>query len=429
MRAGALLLVLAHTLAAQQPALPASAPRALTLAEVEQAALDSNPGLRAYRLEVPAALADAHTASLRPNPVLGLTADILQLDWFGVRPDSGNWGANVSLPVEFGGKRGARMALADRLVSVTQLQVADSARRVLLAARQAWFALVGARERRRIADDVLHNWQQLVTLNENRFKAQQIAGVELQRAQVALSTAQIGVDEADLALRQAQDALAVIIGSRERVDAAGALEATDLGMPALDTLEQAALRDRPDVLAARAAREAADANVKLQKANAAITPTFSTDLVSSQGIPLAGLSALVPLPLFNRNQGEREKAAVRVEQADRLVHAAEVNALTDVRAAWQELRTRRAALDRFAADAPDGILARARAIRETAAYAYQRGGTSLLELLDAERTSADLTRAYADAVTQFNRGRALVDAAAATDAARLVANEIPSDHR
>jgi cobalt-zinc-cadmium efflux system outer membrane protein len=314
-------------------------------------------------------------------------------------------------------------------VSVTQLQVADSARRVLLAARQAWFDLLGARERRRIAAEVMENWQRLVTLDENRFKAQQIAGVELQRAQVALSTAQIAVDEADLAYRAAQDALAGILGTRERVDADGTLAALDVAVPPLDSLEQAALRDRPDVLAARAAREAAAANVRLQKANAAITPAIAADFESSQGVPLAGLSASVPLPFFNRNQGEREKAAVRVEQADRLVHATEVGALTDVRAAWQELRTRRAALDRFADTSPDGILARAKAIRETAAYAYQRGGTSLLELLDAERTSADLTRAYVDAVTQFNRGRALVDAAAAADAAELVGDELPADHR
>jgi cobalt-zinc-cadmium efflux system outer membrane protein len=419
----------AAPMAAQQPTLTTGPTRALALAEVEQMALDSNPGLRAYRLEVPAAVADVRTASLRPNPTLALTADIIRADRGSLDPRVGVWGGSIQLPLEFGGKRGARMRLAEQVVSVTQLEVADSARRLLLSARQAWFDLVGAREQRRIADEVRQNWQQLVTLNESRFRAQQISGVELQRAQVALSTAQIALDQADLAVRSAQDALAAILGMRERVDAAGELAPVDTTIPSLDSLEQTALRDRPDVLAARAARIAADADVRLQHASGIITPTLSVDALESQNVALAGLSAQVPLPLFSRNQGGREKAAVRVTQADRLVDAAEVAARTDVRAAWQELATRRATLDRFAPGAPDGILARARAIRETAAYAYRRGGTSLLDLLDAERTAADLTRAWVDAVTQFNRGRALVDAAAAADAARLVADELPGAAR
>jgi cobalt-zinc-cadmium efflux system outer membrane protein len=399
----------------------------LALSDVEQLALDSNPDLRAFRLEVGAARADLHTATLRPNPTLGLLADIVQLNHFGVHPDSGNWGATIAMPLELGGKRGARTALAEEVLSVTQLTVADSARHVLLAARLAWYDLVAARARLGIAEDVLANWRQLVTLNTSRFKEQQIAGVELARAQVALGAAEIGRDEADLAVRQAQGDLARILGRRGLVPVAAPLAVLDTtpGPLPLDSLEALALRERPDVLAAQAAQDAAAANVHLQEANATITPLVSGDFQNSQGTPLIGVSASVPLPVFSRNQGEREKAAIRVDQATRQREATELAIRAEVRAARAELVTRQEALARFGAGTTDGILARARTIRETAAYAYQRGGTSLLELLDAERTYADVTRAWVDAVTQYDRIRAVLDAAIARDAARLISGELP----
>ncbi len=412
---------------AQEAHLAAGDTMPLTLAEVETLALDSNPDLRGYRLEVGAAQADARTAALRPNPSLGLLADILQLNHPGVHPDSGNWGATISLPLELGGKRGRRIELAEDVVSVTQLTVADSARRVLESARLAWYDLIAARARLDIAGDVLANWQELTRLDASRFKAQQIAGVELSRAQVAEGAAQVGYDEAALAVRQAQEALARLVGRRERVTVSAALEPLD-SLPAslpVDSLEAMALRDRPDVLAARAALAAAVANTRLQQANASITPLVSGDFENSQGTPLIGVSASVPLPFYNRNQGERAKATVRVEQATRQLEAVELAVRTQVRTAQLELVTRLAVLARFG-EGSDGIIARARAIRETAAYAYQRGGTSLLELLDAERTWSEVTRAWVDAVTQYNRGRAVLDAAAGADAARLIHDEQPA---
>jgi outer membrane protein, heavy metal efflux system len=399
----------------------------VTLADIEQLALDSNPDLRSYRLEVGAARADVRTASLRPNPSLGLLADIVQLNHPGVHPDSGNWGATISMPLELGGKRGHRIDVATQLVSVAQLSVADSARRVLLAARLAWYDLAAARARLTIANDVLANWQELTRLDSTRFEAQQVAGVELARAQVALGAAEFGRDEAELAVRMAEDVLARIAGRRERVTVNVALVALDSvpAMPGVDTLEAMALRDRPDVLAARAALAAAVANTRLQQANATISPIVSGDFQSSQGTPLLGVSASVPLPFSSRNQGEREKAAIRVEQSTRQLEAVELGARIEVRTARAELVTRLAALARFGEGNRDGILARARAIRETAAYAYQRGGTSLLELLDAERTYSEVTRAWVDATAQYNRGRAALDAATGADAPRLIRGELP----
>ncbi len=426
---GTLVLALAARapLAAQAPALPAHLGAPLALADVERVALDSNPGLVAFRREVLAARADLRTAGLRPNPGLSYFADLLHLGGSGgFSADSGQFGMTLALPLELGGRRGARVAVAERLVDATTLQVADSARKVLAAARLAWTDLLAASARLGVADEVLANYRRLVSLNRSRFQEQQIAGVELTRSELALQQAVIQRDEADLAVRQAQDALAALLGRRERVAAADTLAPAARDTLPLDSLVATALRDRPDLAAARAGRAAAEANVRLQAANAALLPTVGVDLLRQQGVGLAGLSGSLPLPAFNRNQGERDKAQVRVAQAGDVIGGVEVAVRTDVRAAATELATRRAALSRFDAASPDGILAQARRIRETAEFAYQRGSTSLLELLDAERTFAEILRSYIDAVAQYDRGLVLLDAATAADAARLLAAATPT---
>ncbi|MBI3789694.1 MAG: TolC family protein, partial [Gemmatimonadetes bacterium] len=171
---------------------------------------------------------------------------------------------------------------------------------------------------------------------------------------------------------------------------------------------------------ARAQRTAADANVRLQDANGQISPTVSADYVTSQGTTSYGLSGNIPLPFWSRNQGEREKARARLEQATRAQAATELAALTDVRAAWADWDTRRAAVERFAAGGSEGILARAQAVLDATEFAYRSGSISLLEYLDAVRTFADITRSYVDAVTAYNKAVAAVDAATGADTPRLL---------
>jgi cobalt-zinc-cadmium efflux system outer membrane protein len=395
----------------------------LALADIERLAIDSNPGLRAYRLEVAAARADVRTAGLRPNPFVIFQGDFLTVPPRLVDFPTGTYGIQAQVPLEWGNKRTRRLETAQATVSLVQLQVADSARRVLAAARLARVQLLAAVARLRIADTIVANYRQLVVLNENRFKEQQIAGTELIRAQVARSQSEIQRDEAALATRQAQDALAALIGRRDRPALVDTLVALERPLPASDSLVTLALQHRPDLLAALALRRVATANARLQDANAAITPSLGVDIYNNQGAAQFGLSGTVPIPAFNRNQGEREKAKVRGTQSERLIEGADLAVRTDVRIALSELQTRLATLAKFEAGTEQGILARTKIIRETAEFAYRRGAISLLELLDAERTYSEISRSYVDAVAAYNGGLVLLDAATAADAARLVGLE------
>jgi cobalt-zinc-cadmium efflux system outer membrane protein len=405
---------------------PATAARADSVArqglgDLERAALDSNPGLRVAALDVRQARADVVTAGLRPNPTAQITGDVLPLrDGTLASAHDNTYGLSLQLPIELGGKRQRRTETALALAEGAGLGWADSARKVLLVVRGAYFDLQNADQALALAERNLAIYQRLTTLSQNRLEQKQISGAEYSRAVLGRAQAELARDAALLAVRRAQDNLALAVGRRARVAAADTLALLQREVPALAQLEQLALRQRPDVLAARALRTAATANVALQEANAQVTPTVSADFVTSQGTTSYGLSGNVPLAIFNRNQGEREKARAREEQSARALAAAEVAALTDVRAAWADWDTRRAAVARFAAGGSEGILARAQAVLDATEFAYKAGSISLLEYLDAVRTSADITRAYVDAVTAYDKAVAALDAATGADTPRLL---------
>ena len=392
-----------------------------TLADLEQTALDSNPGLRVAALDVRQARADIITAGLRPNPSAQVTGDVFPLANGALSSIQNNTvGLSLQLPVELGGKRARRTEAAQATASGAGYFYVDSARRVLLVVRNAYFDLQAADQAFVLAGRNLAVYQRLTTLSQNRFEQKQISGTEYSRALLGRAQAELAREAALLAVRRAQDNLSLAVGRRQRVTARDTLALAAREFPSVETLEQAALRQRPDVLFARAQRTAAAANARLQDANAQITPSVSADYIVSQGITSYGLSGNIPLPLWSRNQGEREKSRARQEQAARFEQAVEITALTDVRSAWFDFDTRRAAVARFAAGGSDGILARAQSVLDATEFAYRSGSISLLEYLDAVRTFADITRSYVDAVTAYNKAAAALDAASGADTPRLL---------
>lgn len=380
--------------------------------EFVAAVLRENPSLRALRFEIPAAEADVTTARLRPNPFANITGDIFPIPGEKFAPASGQYSVSLQMPFERGNKRALRSATAEAAVRSVTASIADAERQVILVARQSWIDLLSARAALTIADRTLASYDQLVELNRSRLSAKQIAGAELSRSIVARSQAALQRDEAALTLRQSSAALTTLLGRTVNVVPTDTLAPTRRTMLAFDTLLTRALTERADARAARTGAQLAAANRRLQEANAKQDITVGLDAGVQQYSRLYGVSGSVPFAVFNRNQGEREKAAVRESQAAQHIRAVEAQITADLRSAYAEYETRRLGLSRFVDPSSEGILAEATSIKQAAEFAYRNGSTSLLELLDAERTFTDLYRAYNDAVARFEKSLALVDAAA-----------------
>ena len=400
-----------HTAGAQ------AAPDSLILSQtdVEQRVLRDAPSVRAARLDSALARGDRITAGLRPNPSINVQADILpSLHGGPYDPNQKQYGLQLVLPFERGDKRAQRTTLADAGLTAAAARARDTDREALVAARLAWIDLQAAYAVLRVSESTLASYDRLVALSRNRLDARQISEQEFARVAVERGRAAVDVDERRLDATQASAALGVLLGTNARIvprdtlapDTTAVLGATRLDGVSDSVLVERALSTRPDVMAARAAVQVAQADIAVQKSLAVPDVSVSLDFAMQQTVAMYGASLSVPLPRYNRNQGERAKASTRFEQARLVLDATEREARSEVLRAVSALRSRRQSLTRFEREDGDAMLRRAASTKSAAEFAYRSGATSLLELLDAERSYDDTRRAYVDAVAQYNRSLA-----------------------
>ncbi len=399
------------------------------LADLEAYSLRYHPALRIARSDVAQAQQDIVTAGLRPNPVIAVQKDIFP--WIGeaFAPAQKQYGFQLNVPFELGGKRDYRIALAEQATQAVRLQVANSARLLLLAVRLAYFDVLSAQEYSAIADTTVSIYRTLVDLNALRLNQQQIAANEYTRSRIALDQALLQQRETQLALRKARIALLSTLGISADSSLARSPQNTSVPrqrlepivrtIPSLDSLRNQTLRNRHDLLLARAVQRTAGANQELQEANASIDITVGLDAYIQQGVFIYGLTTQIPLPFFSRNQGEREKSRLRADQAEQSFEYVRRSLLNEIEAAAAEYEVRAQTLRNFSAQAGianrDDILARALSMRTVAELSYKSGSISLLELLDALRTHQDILRSYIDALTQYNKSIVQLDAVSASD--------------
>ena len=156
------------------------------------------------------------------------------------------------------------------------------------------------------------------------------------------------------------------------------------------------------------ARSAAD--LRLQIANGRIDYTVSGEYHRQEGADVHGNSYGVffsaPLPIFNRNQGEAERARQEAKQATARIASLQADITTELRSAWEQFTTTKDLVDTI----EQQMLAQARDVRDTTAYSYRRGEASFIELLDAQRTFNDTMQSYNEARAEYARSLYTLDA-------------------
>jgi cobalt-zinc-cadmium efflux system outer membrane protein len=219
------------------------------------------------------------------------------------------------------------------------------------------------------------------------------------------------VQEAQSALRQTKQTLAVLLNlppaDVDRLDLRGAIGGFDLDLPGEEQLIDLALRSRPDLNAYRLGVQRAQAEVQMAKADRLqdvfilYTPWQLVDNspIHAQNTNSWGLSALVTLPLFNRNQGNIARAQVTVSQVLTELQGREQQVIGEVRRAYQEYSTNRKTVQYY----QDNILPRARHIYEDKLRRYKAGNESILTLFETQKEYNDVVRRYLEASVRLRR--------------------------
>lgn len=399
---------------AQNPGTSAPAD-GLTIENAVAEAVQHNLNLFAERYNIPVAKAKIITARLRPNPILTLDAD--HLPWAGTTYNAQNqagppeYSIRTDFVFERGRKRENRIAVAEQALTVTELQFLDTLRNLILEVNNAFIETLGAKASLALALDNAAALASLGQIDEYRVKSGDLARVELTRVQLAQLQYENSVKQAELRLATARMHLQLVIGrpaSAPIIEIAGTLRRTAVAF-SLDELRQRANQKRPDIAAIRQDQARSQADVRLQLAQGKVDYTVGSEFRRQQGLAGTGNSlgffVQTNLPVFNRNQGEIERARQEQLQIQGKVRATIAAIESEVQTAYAQYLTSKDALDRI----EHQMLGKARDVRETTEYSYRRGEASLIEFLDAQRAYNDTIQAYNDAQADYARSLYTID--------------------
>jgi outer membrane protein, heavy metal efflux system len=396
----ALLLLLSAAAAAQTPA-------RITLDEAIQLAIAHSPALKAARTQIEQSRAQEITANLRPNPTLSWDSQFIPLfqpsqfssDFIN---DTAQFDMGIGYLIERGKKRQHRLQAARDATAVTRAQVADAERTLSFNVAQLFINVLQAESTLQFAADALKSYQETVNISRQRYQAGDISEGDFLKIRLQLLQFQTDVSSARLAKVQALQSLRQLIGYDAipaAYDVAGDLAYQPLKLN-LDDLKAAALRSRPDLLAAQKGVDAAHSQYTLAQANGKrdLNTTFNYSHLS--GVNTGAFFFNMELPIFDRNQGEIARTRFALNQAEFTSTAASQAVLTDVDNAFESVRNAEQLVKLYVS----GYLDQARQSREITEYAYRRGAASLLDLLDAERSYRSTELSYRSALAAYMAG-------------------------
>jgi cobalt-zinc-cadmium efflux system outer membrane protein len=377
---GTVLLLTAVSVFAAAYGQTASAP--LTLQQVIDIARAKNPSLLSGQQHVIATKANEITAGLRQNPNFTLSgADVsLPAD----NPSSPyTYTGNVSRLFERGQKRRWRLDIAHATTDVTQSQYKDTERQTILQVKQAFTNMLVAKAALKIAQDNLDGYSKTVDLSKARLNAGDISATDFDRIDLQSAEFESDYDNAHLDLIQASDSLQLLLGINKPVDTfdiTGTIAPPDI-TATLPQVEQEALTARPDYLAAQQSVQLADANIKLAVADGTVDPTVGGEYERVGTYNSAGFQVSIPLRIFDRNQGEKERTRYEAQSSRFAEIAARNQVVNDVDQAWAAYDAALTLAKRYNSHYVD----EATRVRDNLEFSYRHGGTTLLDYLDALR--------------------------------------------
>ena len=381
-----------------------SAAARVTLDDAIRMALQHNHALQALRSTIQQSLAEETTANLRPNPTLGLDAQFLPIfqpnqfssDYI---DQQAQFDAGVGYLFERGKKRQHRLKAAQDQTTVVRSQVSDSERQLIFNVGQQFIDALLAESTLEFAQQDLNSFQKTVDISQERFRVGDMSEGDFLKIKLQLLQFQSDVSAAKLAKLQSLAALRQLLGFEsvpDDYDVQGTLDYQGVRAN-LQELKSLAAINRPDLRAAQQAVTAAESQLALQQANGKMDITGTFNYTHTSGLNTGAFYYSMPLPIFNRNQGEIARARYAITQAQEQASETTQQVSTDVVQAYENLRTNDEIIQLY----QGGYVEQAKQSRDISEYAYRKGAASLLDYLDAERTYRANQLAYRQALANY----------------------------
>jgi len=370
--------------------------REIGIEDALQAAASGNPELAASGREIGIAQGLREQAGLLRNPTLS---------WEQEGTDSRNRTTTlgISQPLELGGKRSARVELAERGQDVAALSLQARRNQLRGEVIAVFYTALRAQERERLAQQSVELAQRGVTAAEGRVRAGKAPPLEANRAQVQLAEVRLEQDRARRERADANQALAALMGLAAP-DFTGVRNDSPRPLPALPTPDELLRRlgDSAQMRLAQGRIDEGEAAVRLAKTqripdlDVSVGTQEAIDAGNRDRIAVIGFS--LPLPLFDRNQGNILAESRRADQARDLRNATELRLRQETQQALQQWSTAQGEVNAFR----QTILPSAQSAVESATRGFEMGKFGFLEVLDAQRTLITARDQYLRALAQVS---------------------------
>jgi cobalt-zinc-cadmium efflux system outer membrane protein len=276
----------------------------------------------------------------------------------------------------------------------------DQERNLLFDLRGAFVQVLQQKSVVAVTRESLEFYDRMLEVSRDRYKAGDIAQVDLDRLELQRVQFETDVQTALVNLRTAKIQLEMLLNDRtpvEQLDVSGRFDYTEILTP-LEELRQNAFDSRADLRAAVQAVDKARTDHRLAVANGSTDPTFLWDAGHQEGIRASiGAGVTIPLRIFDRNQGEKARTQLDIKRNERLVEANRAQIFSDVDSAYATLQSDLTLLRPYKAR----YLQQAARVRETISFSYQHGGASLLDFLQAQQDYRGIQLSYLNLVGSF----------------------------
>ncbi len=368
----------------------------------------TNPALKADADNVDEMRAEEITAYLRPNPQMTVGADGTQ-----IAPHDGVWQPlrgtdfvpNFSYLHERDHKRELRLESAQEGTRITEAQHEDLRRNLEFTLRAAFVETLEAKFVLDMARTDLDYYDKIIDISRARLKDGDLAQIDFDRIELLRVQYESELQTAIVNLRTAKIQLLQLMDDRtplDQFDVTGTFDFSDALDP-LDSFRQAALAARPDLQAALATMQQSQTNHKLAIANGSTDPTlgawytYNSSNNNPNGIQTLGASVSIPLRIFDKNQGEKKRTEIDIDRAQQASEATRAQVFSDVDTAYELVRSNVELLKPYKAKYNDEALR----VRDTVTYAYQHGGASLMDFLNAQSDYRQVQLAYAQLIGAY----------------------------
>jgi cobalt-zinc-cadmium efflux system outer membrane protein len=302
-------------------------------------------------------------------------------------------------------KRELRRDQARQTTAVAESTYSDQERSLLFNLRNAFVQVLQAKAVLENAKENLEYWDRELDVNRTRYKAGDMALVDLNRLELQRVQFESDYETALVNLRTAKIQLLMLLNDRtpiEKFDITGPFDFSESLKP-LEEYRNVAMDSRPDLKEAVQNVELARIAHQLAVANGSTDPTFSVwyshnpSFTNSDANETMGGSVSIPLRIFDRNQGEKARTQLDIGRNEKLRDAAEALVFNDVDSAYWTIVQNVNLLKPYKVK----YLPLALDVRDRISFSYRNGGASLLDFLDAEKSYRDTRLAYINLVGSY----------------------------